>query len=160
MLIIVTVASANNYGKELQFRKLMELREDRSVMIKRNGSIRTKNTKKLLVGDIIFVNQGDKLPVDCVLISGYGMMVDESSQTGESKDIEKNPLRGASAPEENVNPFLLSGSIIKEGKGEAVVCAVGTNTRMGRIQDKLEEEPDPTPLQLKLQSIVMSMFRF
>lgn len=156
MVIIVTVASVNNYGKELQFRKLMELREDRSVTIRRNGSIKTKKTRRLLVGDIIFVGQGDKLPVDCVLISGAGIMVDESSQTGESKDVEKSALKSSMMPDEEHNPFLLSGTIVKEGKGEAVVCAVGRNTRMGRIEEKLEEEPEPTPLQLKLEAIVVS----
>jgi len=156
VLIIVTVSSANNYAKEKQFRKLMELREDRSVMLKRNGNIRTKNAKKLLVGDIIFINQGDKLPVDCILISGSGLMVDESSQTGEAKDIEKTPLRSTNEID-SINPFLLSGSMVKEGKGEALVCAVGPNTTMGRIQEKLEEEPDPTPLQIKLSDIVMKI---
>lgn len=132
----------------------MELREERNVTVKRNGSIKTKSVRKLLVGDVMFVNQGDKLPVDCIQLSGTALMVDESSQTGESRDIEKSPLR---LPTDAVNPFLLSGSIIKEGKGEVLVCAVGKNTRMGRIQDKLEEEPDPTPLQIKLQSIVVTI---
>jgi len=134
----------------------MELREDRSVTIRRNGNIKTKKTRKLLVGDIIFVGQGDKLPVDCVLISGNGIMIDESSQTGESKDVEKSALKGLVMPDEEQNPFLLSGTIVKEGKGEAVVCAVGRNTRIGRIEEKLEEEPEPTPLQIKLEAIVMS----
>lgn len=156
----MTVASINNYGKELQFRKLMELREDRSITIKRNATIKTKKTRKLLVGDIIFLGQGDKLPVDCILISGSGIMVDESSQTGESKDVEKMPLRTLVMPDEELNPFLLSGTIVKEGKGEAVVCAVGRNTRMGRIEERLEEEPEPTPLQIKLEAIVLSTFHF
>eukprot|EP00826_Nyctotherus_ovalis_P026726 TRINITY_DN2084_c0_g6_i1.p2 TRINITY_DN2084_c0_g6~~TRINITY_DN2084_c0_g6_i1.p2 ORF type:complete len:165 (+),score=62.67 TRINITY_DN2084_c0_g6_i1:533-1027(+) len=155
VFIIVTVSSVNNYAKELQFKKLMELRENRNVTVKRNGDIKSKNTKKLLVGDIMFVGQGDRLPVDCVLISGSGLLVDESSQTGESVDVEKVPLRGVEEVEENFSPFLLSGSVVKEGKGEAVVCAVGRNTRMGRIEEKLEEEADPTPLQVKLEAIVV-----
>jgi len=159
VFIIVTVASVNNYAKELQFKKLMELREDRNVTVKRNGDIKSKNTKKLLVGDIMFVGQGDKLPVDCILISGSGLIVDESSQTGESINIEKTPLRRLDEFEEGLNPFLLSGSTVKEGKGEAVVCAVGRNTRMGRIEEKLEEEPDPTPLQVKLEAIVVSKYK-
>lgn len=158
VFIIVTVSSANNYAKEMQFRKLMELREDRNVTVKRNGKIKSKNTKKLLVGDIMFVEQGDKLPVDCILISGSGIMVDESSQTGESKNVEKMPLHNLNDVEEGLNPFLLSGSIVKEGKGEGIICAVGKNTRMGRIEEKLSEEPDPTPLQIKLEAIVVGKF--
>lgn len=155
VFIIVSVSSVNNYAKELQFKKLMELREDRNVTVKRNGDIKSKNTKKLLVGDVMFVGQGDRLPVDSVLVSGSGLLVDESSQTGESVNVEKTPLRDAEAAEDGLNPFLLSGSVVKEGKGEAVVCAVGRNTRMGRIEEKLEEEADPTPLQVKLEAIVV-----
>ena len=85
-------------------------------------------------------------------------MIDESSKTGESKDVPKTPLQGLEIPEEYYNPFLLSGTIVKEGKGEAVVCAVGRNTRMGRIEEKLQEDPEPTPLQIKLEAIVVSNF--
>lgn len=131
------------------------LREERNVMIRRNGKIKTKSVHNLYVGDIIFINQGDQLPVDCVFLSGSSMVVDESHQTGEAKEIEKTPLNAMKILDNSGNPFLISGSIIKEGKGEAVVCAVGQFTSMGRIRAKLEEEPDPTPLQVKLQSIVI-----
>jgi len=90
----------------MQFRKLMEFREDRNVMIKRNGTIKNKSVKKLVVGDIIFLNQGDQLPVDAILISGFNLVVDESSQTGESKDIEKIPLQDLQQ-DSKINPFWI-----------------------------------------------------
>lgn len=132
----------------------MELRKERNVMMRRNGTIVSHSVRSLMVGDIILINQGEQLPVDAILISG-SLLVDESSQTGEAKDIEKLPLDAN--PDHTENPFLLSGSLVKEGKGEAVVCAVGEYTRMGRIEAKLEEEPDPSPLQIKLTSIVVSI---
>ena len=85
-------------------------------------------------------------------------MVNESNQKGESKNVEKMPLRNLNDAEEGLNPFLLSGSIVKEGKGEAIICAVGKNTRMGRIEEKFSEEPDPTPPQIKLEAIVVGKF--
>jgi len=133
----------------------MMLRKERNILLRRNGKIKTKSIHNLLVGDIIFINQGDQLPVDCVLLNGSILIVDESNQTGEAKEIEKTPLNSIKILDNRVNPFLISGSIIKEGKGEAVVCAVGQSTCLGRIRAKLEEEPDPTPLQVKLQSIVL-----
>ena len=154
VLIVVVVSSVNNYTKELQFRKLMMLRGERNVMVKRNGGIKNKSIYKLLVGDIIFVNQGDQIPADCILITGTSLMVDEAHQTGESVDIEKNPLNTLSKENSKINPFLLCNSTIKEGKGEAVVCAVGINTSLGKIESALEEASDPTPLQLKLEDIV------
>ncbi len=146
----MTVTSVNNYGKERQFRRLMRLREERDVLVRRNSQMMPVSVRDLLVGDIIVVSQGDRLPVDCVLISGTTLMMDESSLTGESQEVAKFPLDG----EARASPFLLSGSTVKEGRGEAVVCAVGENTRMGQIQDKIEEVPDPTPLQIKLEAVV------
>ncbi len=163
-MIIVIVSTLNNYGKEVQFRKLMELREDREVTLKRDGDIKGQSVWDIMVGDILFVRQGDRVPVDCVLISGYQLLANESSLTGEAKEIEKAPLQvdssNPAATNESantVNPFLLSGSIISEGQGEAIVCAVGDNTRMGRIHASLEEADEPTPLQIKLESTTLSM---
>jgi len=159
VVVIVLIASINNYQKEIQFRKLMELREERQVLVKRNGDVIAKNSKKLVVGDVILVNQGDKLPADCILIEGTGLILDESSQTGESEATEKSVITMSDSKSfKNANPFLLSGTIVKEGRGEAVVCAVGPNTRMGKIEEMLQEQSEPSPLQEKLEGIVKCIF--
>ena len=79
------------------------------------------------------------------------MRADESSQTGEPDEIPKSPVEADTV--EPVNSFLLSGSQIKDGKGCAIVCAVGKNSALGKIRDNLIEEPQPTPLQKKLERI-------
>jgi P-type Ca2+ transporter type 2C len=151
ILLCVIVGSWNNYAKEQQFAKLMSDREERDIVVIRDGKDTALSVHNLVVGDILKINAGDQMPADCVLLSGSKVTADESSQTGETKDIEKHPLElNAQAM---VNPFLISGTMLKEGKGTAVVVCIGDNTRMGRIRGMMDEEEEMTPLQRKLERI-------
>lgn len=129
----------------------MEAREEREVIVIRDGRDQSISVHSLLVGDIIKINAGDQIPADCILISGTKLSLDESSQTGEARDVEKipfdieNPL--------DVNPFLISGTMVQDGRGLAVVVCVGENTRMGQIQQMMNEADEMTPLQQKLNRI-------
>lgn len=151
MVICIIIGSWNNYAKEKQFQKLMEAREEREVVIIRDGRDIAISIHSLLVGDIIKINAGDQVPADCILLSGSRLSVDESSQTGETHDVDKEPLEHEGSAE--VNPFLIAGTMVKDGKGLAVAVSVGENTRMGRIQQMMEESDDLTPLQQKLDRI-------
>ena len=83
------------------------------------------------------------MPADCILIEGDEVKADESNITGESDHLKKIPLGS-----KNANPFLLCDSMIVLGKGTAVVCAVGTNTQTGEVEEKLfADETEGTPLQ-------------
>jgi len=118
----------------------------------RNGKIEDLNIYHLLVGDIMQVNVGEQFPVDGILLKGFNLLVDESSITGESDLIKKNPFDAHH--DEKVAPFLVSGSKVMEGTGHMLVCTVGVNTQLGKSKLKLQEEPEITPLQLKLESVV------
>ena len=108
IMLCVVVGSWNNYAKELQFQKLMAAREERDVLIIRDGKDTAASVHALLVGDIMRIKQGEMMPADCVLISGHKITCDESSQTGETRDIEKQPLDAVAQGEPN--PFLISGT--------------------------------------------------
>ena len=167
--------------RDKQFRNLNSKREQRVVpvlknfreylslqngQVLRNGKIEDLNIYHLLVGDIIQVNVGEQFPVDGILLKGFSkliienfyslqtldLLVDESSITGESDLIKKNPFDCHG--DEKVAPFLVSGSKVMEGTGFMLVCTVGVNTQLGKSKLKLQEEPEITPLQLKLESVV------
>lgn len=121
------------------------------ITVKRNGKIKTIQVDKLLVGDIISIESGDLVGADCLLITGADLAVNTSSLTGESFVSYKKPLPLKGTLED---PFILAGSTIVEGKGKAVVCNVGPNTEMGKIQLRLEDHINEiTPLQRKLGNI-------
>lgn len=151
MVLCIVIGSWNNYAKEKQFQKLMEAREEREIIVIRDGRDVALSVHSLLVGDIIKINAGDQIPADCILLSGSKLLLDESSQTGEIREVEKEPFEAENPAE--VNPFLISGTMVKDGRGLAVVVCVGEHTRMGQIQQMMGDSDEMTPLQQKLDRI-------
>ncbi len=89
VIIIVCVTAGNNYVKEKQFQKLNALAKDISIPVTRGGKMKSLSVFSLLVGDVIQINTGDKIPADCVLYSGNSILSDESNMTGETIHLKK-----------------------------------------------------------------------
>jgi len=92
-----------------------------------------------------------RVPADCVLIDGMDIVVDETMY-GFGDSIPKQLSKDAENHLNNPDPFLLSRSLIKNGSGRAVVCAVGVHTRWFKenpVED-LEDDNEKTPLTVKL----------
>lgn len=87
----------------------------------------------MLVGDIIQINTGDRIPADCVLISGNQLACDESNLTGEPMHILKTPVDSLEQPGLKTDCFLFGGASVMQGTGIAVVCAVGPNSMQGKL---------------------------
>jgi len=152
--IIVSVTAGNNYAKEKQFQKLVSKASDEHIPVLRGseGLTQTIHNQELVVGDIIRIESGMKIPADCILIDGLDIACDESSLTGEPEQVEKAPVTEHTF-ESNPNPFLLAKTLVESGQGTAIVCAVGTHTRSGMAEEKLNIEEEATPLQQKLETI-------
>jgi Ca2+-transporting ATPase len=94
-----------------QFKKLNEKKEDRRVNVLRDGEQTQISVFELVVGDVLFLETGDVIPADGVLISGSNLKCDESGATGESDAVKK----GA-----DHDLFLLSGTKVLDGVGRLV----------------------------------------
>ncbi|KNC97338.1 calcium-translocating P-type ATPase, PMCA-type [Spizellomyces punctatus DAOM BR117] len=152
VLIVVLVASVNDYRKQAQFRKLNDFSKSLSgVKVLRDGRTIQIPTASLLVGDICLIETGDVLPADGVLVQGFNVDTDESSLTGEPINIHKDIKD---------DPFLLSGTKIVNGMGRMLVVATGVNSLNGRSMLALEVEPEETPLQEKLGKLADDIAKF
>ena len=98
----------------------------------RDGKKVTISIYKLLVGDVLEINQGDKIPADLVLIKGNQVITDESNVTGEPAHINKTPIDTLDAPEIKTDCFVLGGSAVVNGSGVGIICAVGPNSVQGK----------------------------
>jgi len=127
--------------KEKQFLKLNQDSQKRSVNVIRSGSQANISVFDLLAGDVLYIEQGDILPVDGIIIKSNNVIADESSITGESKPVPKTVLKHFEL-EDHASPFLVSGSRIIEGSGEMIICCVGTNSQLGQMRLKLQEDDD------------------
>ncbi len=122
--------------------------------IVRDGQERELAIDEIVVGDIVILDTGDKIPADGRWIEVYNVRVDEASLTGEAVPVSKQTDPVA---KEHVLPEQGSmgwrGTTVVGGRGRIVVTAVGAQTRYGSIVTSLESITDvSTPFQKKLNS--------
>lgn len=159
IVIVVVVGSLNDYQKERQFAKLNKKKQDRDVKVVRSGKTVEISVFDILVGDVLHLEPGDMLPVDGILIEGFNVKCDESQATGESDIIRKRPADEVIRAIENgedlkkMDPFIQSGARVMEGVGTFMATAVGVNSSYGKTLMALNDDPEMTPLQSKLNVI-------
>ncbi|KWU41530.1 putative calcium-transporting ATPase [Rhodotorula sp. JG-1b] len=156
ILIVVMVGSVNDWQKERQFQKLNAQKEERNVKVLRSGQERLMSVYDVVVGDILFIEPGEIIPVDGVFLSGHNVRCDESGATGESDALRKAPfeeLEAEKGQHSKADCFMISGSKVLEGVGSYVVTSVGRNSFHGKIMMSLQGDTEDTPLQLKLNAL-------
>lgn len=144
------ISTISEYGSEKAFLKLQSEAESIKVKVRRSGKILLIDINDVVVEDIILLESGDRIVADGVLIKGE-VSVDESSITGESKEVYKYSFVGGLNPNENNE--LLRGSVIYHGVGEMVVTKVGVSTFYGKISLELQEKQPESPLKLRLRDL-------
>ncbi|MBO3085657.1 cation-translocating P-type ATPase [Cellulomonas fengjieae] len=123
-----------------------------NAQVRRDGEWGVVDSATLVVGDLVRVRSGDRVPADARLLTSTQLEVDESALTGESLAVDK--LDEVNAPDAGVGDrtsMLFSGTIVTAGTGEGVVVATGGNTEIGRISTLVtEQETVDTPLARQL----------
>ncbi|WP_166648592.1 cation-translocating P-type ATPase [Phyllobacterium brassicacearum] len=102
----------------------------------RDGKACTVSAHLVVPGDLMVLDEGERVPADGVLISNAGLVVDESLLTGESVPVRKRAGDGgelAAVPGGDDQPFIYSGTLVVKGHGAATVSDTGPRTRAGRI---------------------------
>ena len=156
-VIIFTVVLAGILGfvQEYRAEKAIELLKsltspDASVI--RDGVKRKISSQKLVPGDLILLQTGDRIPADARIIKEFNLKIDESSLTGESVPVEKNTeVLPSETPEADRKNMVYTGTAVAYGRGSAVVTATGMNTAFGELAGLLGTiERSRTPLQQNL----------
>lgn len=143
----------NKAEKSMQALKKMSEPE---CMVLCDGVAVKKNTKYLVPGDIVLFESGSIIPADLRLVESHNLFLNESSLTGESEPVSKQAnieISQNSAISEQKN-MVFKGTNVVLGRGEGVVCAVGTQTELGKIASVLSEtKKELTPLQKSIKSV-------
>ncbi|KAK7928455.1 putative calcium P-type ATPase [Apiospora marii] len=159
IVIVVLVGSLNDWQKERQFAKLNKKKQDRVVRAVRSGQTVEVSVFDIMAGDVVHLEPGDLIPVDGILIQGYNVKCDESQATGESDIIKKRGGDEVYAAIENgenlkkADPFIQSGARVMEGAGTFLATSTGIYSSYGKTMMALDEDPEITPLQSKLNVI-------
>ncbi len=119
---------------------LRDLSSPRALVVRDGAEMRIAG-RDVVEGDIVIVNEGDRVPADAILLSCLNFSVDESLLTGESIAVRKSDDE-ATGKEVRIGgddlPFIFSGTLVVQGQGIARVIATGIRTEIGKIGKVLQ----------------------
>ena len=150
------ISTISEYGSEKAFEKLQENASKIKCRVKRNGKTDEINIDDVVVGDIVLLEAGDKVPADGVLIKGE-LLVDESSLNGETREIKKEAIKSYQQVSEKNTVFR--GTVIYGKTGIMKVTTVGDNTFYGKIAQELQESTPDSPLKIRLRHLAQIISR-
>ncbi|MCI8497955.1 MAG: calcium-translocating P-type ATPase, PMCA-type [Bacilli bacterium] len=141
ILLASFISTISEYGSEKSFQKMQEESSKIKCKCYRENNIKEIDLEDIVVGDIISLSSGDLIPADGYIIEG-NVSIDESSFTGEAKDIEKK-----------MGETLYRGSVVLNGFAIMEITAVGVKTKYGQIALELLNKNPDSPLKLRLRSL-------
>ncbi len=145
------ISALSEHGGENAFKRLSEQSGKRSIRSRRDGRTVYLPSEELVVGDIILLSAGEKIPADCYMLSG-NVTVDQSAITGESKEIHKR-VDGKHISSPSGKSTLLGGCPILSGECEACIFAVGDQTFIGKISIEVQADTRQSPLKIRLTKL-------
>ena len=122
----------------------------------RNGMNEKIVASKIVPGDIVLLNAGDKVPADCRLVQAQSLELEESMLTGESQTVKKNTevLNEEKTVIADFNNMVYAGTTVVNGRGKGIVCYTGMYTEIGKIAGMLQcNQNEVTPLELRLEQL-------
>lgn len=156
VLIVAVVTAKTGVASDSKYRDLKKFAKKEQSKVLRNGRISAINMDEIVVGDLVLLQAGDKVPADGILISGH-LNVNNAALNGEAEECSKSAAASdVPFPEEITgdtfvdDSSLFRGAIIFDGEGMLLVKKVGIETMMGRMALEMQEEDPESPLQVKL----------
>jgi len=165
LLAFVAIVLGITIVEERKTERVLEALRDLSsprVRVIRDGEPQIIAGGDVVVGDIMLLEEGDRIAADAVLISAYDLSVDESLLTGESAPVGKRALADevpdavkAMRPGGDGLPRVYAGSMVVQGGGTARVLATGIASAIGQIGHALATVVEPeSPLKRQTAALV------
>ncbi len=158
VLVSSLVSTASEYGSERAFEKLSREASAAASVVVRDGKRLSLPSEELVVGDLLLLSAGERVPADCVLLSG-SLTLDLSALNGETRESGRTP--GAFSGEWSLDDphQLFSGAFVTGGEGVARVGRVGDATVFGTLASELQTETRESPLKLRLSRLAKQISR-
>jgi len=161
VLLNAAIGFAQQYKAEKSVKELKKLLVLKAKVL-RGGVLKVINAEEIVVGDIILLKQGDKIPADCRIFKHENLEVNEAVLTGESLGVEKRDevLDRDTMLAERSN-MLYAGTHVEKGNCRVVVVSIGMNTEFGKIANLLSKiKEENTPMQNKLDKFAKKISFF
>ncbi|WEL23845.1 cation-translocating P-type ATPase [Candidatus Nanohalovita haloferacivicina] len=143
-----------DYRAEKSIKALKEM-SNPDTMVLRDGEKREIDSKKVVPGDIIFLEPGTSIPADARLIEAESLSTNESALTGESSEANKSvEVLEEDTPIAETSNMVFKNTNVVNGSGKAVVVGTGMKTEVGGIAEQLNEAEDRlTPFQREVNQL-------
>ena len=129
ILLATTLAFVNEYKANQEFEILNQVYDEVPVKLIRDGKFTTIPRKELVVGDIVYIEQGEEVPADGAILEEVSLYIDQSKITGESEPVKKfikTNTEAYSREEATYPPYQLHrGTLVEQGHGWYELTAVG-----------------------------------
>ena len=151
ILLNAVVGFIQEYRAEKSMEALKKMAANQAQVL-RNGQTLSVPTADLVTGDVTLLEAGNIIPADVRFMDTHALKVDESSLTGESENVEKNPavLPPGEYPLGDRLNIGYKGTFVTNGRATAYVVATGMNTELGKIAKLIQTDETATPLQKRL----------
>src|SRR5690348_5554593 len=140
IFVVLGISFYQQRKTERALEALRDLSSPRALVI-RGGRERRIAGREVVVGDVVVLSEGDRVPADGVVLSAGNLSIDESLLTGESVPVRKAAWDGHAEmgrPGGDDLPFVFSGTLVVQGQGFAEIKATGARTELGRIGKALQ----------------------
>lgn len=164
ILLATLVSTISEYGSESAFERLQEEASRINCRVQRADGLKQIPFTEIVVGDIILLQPGDRVPADGIIIDG-SLKLDQSTLNGESKEAKKFPKQLIDKSNSGIIDFLhpallFSGTTVCSGEGLMRVTEIGDKTFYGRIGAELQQETRESPLNIRLRDLAGSIGKF
>ena len=147
--IVGTIQEGKARDTLLVLRKFVETR----ATILREGEEIIAFDSEVVPGDIVILQEGEKVPADARIITALNLKIDEAAFTGESEPTHKvaDILDNADSPASDQKNMVFKGTHILTGHGRAIVVATGIETVIGKISKQIAEIDTEIPLKANIR---------
>ena len=157
LLIVSLVAAVQEYRSEAALEKLADLVPHTCTVLRDGRVLDGFPAKELVVGDLVLLATGDRVPADCRVVDSVELTIDESSLTGENHPVKKTGEGTQVGPAPSLTSqvnMAFTGTLVNGGRGRALVVAVGVSTEFGMVASELANVTTrKSPLQIKIDEL-------
>ena len=134
-----------------RFRRLNQVNDDIPVKVMRDGAMHEVPRRDVVVGDVVYIESGETVPVDGELVEAVSLRINESTLTGEL-EVDKTVDEAHFDPDATYpSNVVLRGTTVADGYGVMVSTAVGDATEAGRVTEQATvQSEEQTPLNRQL----------
>lgn len=149
IFVIIGITFYQYQKTERALEALKNLSSPRALVMRDGKEMRIAG-REVVPGDVLILNEGDRIAADATVIDSLNLTVDESLLTGESIPVTK--VIGAD------KSTVFSGTLVVQGKGMAEVTATGIHSQFGKIGLSLKNiENDKTRLQIEMKALIKKL---